>query len=783
MTEKTHDFGTKYPGRGYLARVIVKFHDYVDLPYEDGVERHFQEKRIGPWSALVEKYPGLTLRRYFTALEPQALRQLIERGQEMDPSYKGANLLTWFAVEVPGHADLDEVARLLGQWRAIEAAYVEPRPAPPPVVAPDDDPSWPAQGHLDPAPDGIDAEYAWTIPGGDGAGIGFVDLEQGWTLNHEDLVAHGIALISGVSQAYWGHGTAVLGVVAAVDNDLGCVGITPNIPSIRVVSEWRDEDDVTRNTGDAILSAVATMSFGDVLLLETQDSSDGFGLVPSEATPAYFDTIRLATALGIVVIEASGNGNNDLDTFTNAGGLQVLNRNSTDFLESGAIMVGSAFSSVPHARAFGPAIVDSNYGSRIDCYAWGENINTTGNGGTGNHPQHYTENFGGTSGASAIIAGAALAVQGIAETSLGYRFSPFQMRALLSDPTLGTPSADPPTDRIGVMPNLRAIIEGDVLNLAPDVYLRDFVADDGDPHAGAISASPDIILRPDPVADPEGSFGEGSGTENDNTLGAPAEAGQDNFIYVRVRNRGGTPAADVNATVYWSPVATLLTPDLWNLVGSAIIPSVPVGDLLTVSEAITWPAGEIPAPGHYCFVGLAGNAQDPAPVPAALLDWNNYRTFIRNNNNVTWRNFNVVDNVPPSGGQPPNFVPLPFLAPGAPDRTRFMTLEIAARLPQGARAQLELPIHWLNMLHLRRSAVEIDQLRGIARIPINPHGRERLGPIAFPPKSRTSLRILAHIPEQARDRAYSIYARQLFEDEEVGRVTWRLAPGNRFRNY
>jgi hypothetical protein len=112
------------------------------------------------------------------------------------------------------------------------------------------------------------------------------------------------------------------------------------------------------------------------------------------------------------------------------------------------------------------------------------------------------------------------------------------------------------------MPNLRASIDGDVLNLAPDLYLRDFVGDVGDPHNGAISASPDVILRQTPEIDPQASFGEGSGTENVPTLGFEAEAGQDNFVYVRVRNRGSSVAANVEATVYWAPVATLVTPDL-----------------------------------------------------------------------------------------------------------------------------------------------------------------------------------------------------------------------------
>ena len=68
------------------------------------------------------------------------------------------------------------------------------------------------------------------------------------------------------------------------------------------------------------------------------------------------------------------------------------------------------------------------------------------------------------------------------------------------------------------------------------------------------------------------------------------EAGQDNYIYVRIRNRGGVGAANVVATVYWAPVATLVTPNLWTLIDSVTIPSVPTGNQPTVSAAIVWPA-------------------------------------------------------------------------------------------------------------------------------------------------------------------------------------------------
>jgi serine protease len=65
-----------------------------------------------------------------------------------------------------------------------------------------------------------------------------------------------------------------------------------------------------------------------------------------------------------------------------------------------------------------------------------------------------------------------------------------------------------------------------------------------------------------------------------------------------------------------------------------------VGLGVTVSPAIPW--SSVPAPGHYCFVGVVGNALDPAPDPATLFDWTTYQQYLRQNNNVTWRNFNVV---------------------------------------------------------------------------------------------------------------------------------------------
>src|SRR3712207_4652061 len=117
-----------------------------------------------------------------------------------------------------------------------------------------------------------------------------------------------------------------------------------------------------------------------------------------------------------------------------------------------------------------------------------------------------------------------------------------------------------------------------------DVYLRDHVGDTGDPHNGPVASSTDIIVRTAPVpmgTDPQQAYGEGSGTENNDMLSTAVEAGQDNYLYVRVRNRGDLAVVDrmAQVTVYWSEVATLVTPASWHQIGQVGL-DVPVGNLL-----------------------------------------------------------------------------------------------------------------------------------------------------------------------------------------------------------
>lgn len=414
---------------------------------------------------------------------PQARFEVLGENEQLSPKAQ-AVLGCYVATPLPKDMNADELVRRLNALNEVEIAYLEGGPTPPPVSA-GDDPRSANQAYLDAAPGGIDARWTWDLA--DGTGIGFVDMERGWTLNHEDLAGAGITLISGLNQDYPGHGTAVLGEIAAVDNQIGGIGIAPQC-SARVVSQWRTA--TSYGTAAAILSAVDVMAPGDILLLEAQTSQGALNNLPVEVEAAVFDAIAHATGEGIVVVEAAGNGSNDLDIFTDSAGKHVLNRSNGDFKDSGAILVGAASSTLPHAR-----LNFSNFGSRIDCFGWGENINTTGDGWLGNGTTAYTASFGGTSGASPIVAGAAILLQSWRRKVKNQIYSPGSIRRLLSNPGTNTPSANPALDRIGVMPNLRAIIEAEIL--------ADRLGNIGDRHVslvqvliGIIDDSPGVVWIP-----------------------------------------------------------------------------------------------------------------------------------------------------------------------------------------------------------------------------------------------------------------------------------------------
>jgi subtilase family protein len=460
----------------YTPRLIVKFYQDVDLPEDNAaLQQLLEEGKLGPWTRLKDK--GIKIQRLITKLSPQSCSDLLNKAKQLDPAFHPHRFDTYFVVTFPPGVDHIEVKRVFDSWQTIEDAYIESGPTKPPQVNRMGSTYGARQYYLDPAPGGIDAAYAWTKQGGDGAGVGvqFVDVEQGWTIqprfpyDHENLPP-GISLIYGYNFNWFGHGTAVLSIVVGRDNNTGVVGITPKLPNTNTrVASICSNDSGTFNRHEAIWSAIEELNFGDVLLIEDQIESEGYyptslggygtgsyQNLPVEFDNAIFKAIQYATstAKGIIVIEAAGNGQVDLDHFESSSSLYWGKE------DSGAIIVAAASVPAPSraiSSTYSPLV--TNYGNRIDCFSWGEQICVAGDGTSGSGPKDYVQGFGGTSGAAAIIAGAALALQSIAEakTNPKGRFSPTQLRDLFKK--LGTPSKDPPNDKIGVMPDLKKILQ------------------------------------------------------------------------------------------------------------------------------------------------------------------------------------------------------------------------------------------------------------------------------------------------------------------------------------
>jgi hypothetical protein len=76
-------------------------------------------------------------------------------------------------------------------------------------------------------PGGVEARYAWTLPGGGGAGVRVIDLEWNWRFTHEDLLQNQGGIVGGTGAGSANHGTAVIGEIGGDRTSFGVTGISP----------------------------------------------------------------------------------------------------------------------------------------------------------------------------------------------------------------------------------------------------------------------------------------------------------------------------------------------------------------------------------------------------------------------------------------------------------------------------------------------------------------------------------------------------------------------------
>lgn len=394
------------------------------------------------------------------------------------------DLAGYFHVFVQTEENAIELSRRLRADPRIAYAAVQPAPSPPVrfgssgeeplelrplALQSNETPDFSAlQRYLNSSPDGIDARFAWTLPGGRGSNIRIVDIESGWNFLHEDLIETQSGVLYGCNGAYQDHGTAVLGIFSG--DDSGARGVTGISPKARAAAASAFYDDVNQkwNAAGAIFEMADVLSPGDIILLEMHAPGPNArgapqqGYIPIEYWDSEFDAIRFATFKGIHIVEAAGNGGEDLDAQIYQGAFSRAQR------DSGAILVGgghSALNENPRSR-----IHWSNYGSRLDVQGWGLDVVTTGGLSDPyycnlqrdpDERKCYSRSFGGTSGASPIVVGAVACISSALAAHGQRPLSPHRMRDLLVE--TGTPQTDAPgfprSQSIGPLPNLRDAFE------------------------------------------------------------------------------------------------------------------------------------------------------------------------------------------------------------------------------------------------------------------------------------------------------------------------------------
>jgi len=113
------------------------------------------------------------------------------------------------------------------------------------------------------------------------------------------------------------------------------------------------------------------------------------------------------------------------------------------------------------------------------------------------------------------------------------------------------------------------------------------------------------------------------------------ELGSANFVYVKMHN-GGSTAASGNLELYFANASTSLNwPTAWTLLSTVPVTSFAAHSTRVVEA--TW--SSLPGTGHYCLVARWVSGSDPM----AVTEGPDIGANTRNNNNIVWRNLNIVD--------------------------------------------------------------------------------------------------------------------------------------------
>ncbi|MFH1653807.1 MAG: S8 family serine peptidase, partial [Pseudomonadota bacterium] len=378
------------------------------------------------------------------------------------------------------------------------------------------------QGYLT-ASGGIDAVYAWN-QGVTGKGVHVYDEDMAFNFFHEDLQLDYTvydeknnpkgSLVNSISsladhlpmdkQPYYiscgiecmylaiAHGTSVAGIVNASHNNgsgnFGVKGIASDaklLAGVVPVSERKtalfplklEVGETNTFPGSVLLIESAVVGKDGKIDCKLGEPCYDKGQLPCEVVPDEMKYYQTLSAIGITVVEGAANGGLDIgDPSQYTGKWSVWVNPTTQ--DSGAILVGASEGANMMKANF------SNYSSRLDAYSWGGGVITTSypfqyieasknpfywsgpNGPPSQNPvndkhKFYTNRFGGTSAATAIVGGAVTLAQSRFMTLAGngrMRYlMPKKMRELIR--SSGDSQKDTTGQNIGVQPKMDRLLK------------------------------------------------------------------------------------------------------------------------------------------------------------------------------------------------------------------------------------------------------------------------------------------------------------------------------------
>ncbi|MFA4973430.1 MAG: S8 family serine peptidase [bacterium] len=472
--------GTDYiPGVGYDARapqdsaeqVILSenYAGYLVLHLEEGLGARLSSTKelfstkgqpdpLISIEGLINSYSTVSLRQSVNvdADRLDALKAKLERvsGGQL------ADFNSIFKIDAPDTADAVLVYRELKDKDGVRLLYPAQKTSPTGII---DVPDLTVhQGYLYPEAThgGLNPQAAWSA-GITGAGVRVIDVEGGWNHQHEDLNIHESTAPCPITSTdpecheAIAHGTSVAGILGSLHNGHGTDGFAPDADfHLNGIYSTAVVDDAIMNYLDGD-DTDGEMYPGDIMMIEVQMrgaigdemvscDADPHGCIPTTTSPSNYAAVEYAIAAGITVIEGAGNGYVDLDDSATYNPSPWINLSIQDV---GSIVGGASQGAGKVLHPY------SNWGSRVDVFAWGNGVATAGYPYTGNPyvwsgttspvppntetNAYYTDMFGGTSAAAAMIAGSAVLVQSYAKQELvnvATRFiMPLKMREILAD--------------------------------------------------------------------------------------------------------------------------------------------------------------------------------------------------------------------------------------------------------------------------------------------------------------------------------------------------------------